>query len=151
MCERTDEWSVFCPNKLHRYIFFCFTHYNLVSIDNDHSYQRCCCSSCFSTYLMTSYSHLFVRTEPVITDPREMHTILLFSLRDLWGSLEPHSCQLSVASAEDQEGNTLMKVTCRTDSSAAVRAALTLVTPPPYLESTIYRFDVVNVDCGSKN
>lgn len=98
---------------------------------------------------MAHFSQVLVRTEPLITDPREMHTIVLFSLRDLWGTLERHSCQLSVASAVDDKGNnSLMRVTCRTDSIAAVRAALTLVTPPPYIESTLYRFDVVHVESG---
>jgi hypothetical protein len=97
--------------------------------------------------MTASYSNVLVRTEPVITDPREMQTILLFSLRALWGTLEPHSCQLSVSLVDG-----LQRVTCRTDSVAAVRAALTLVTPPPYLESTIYRFDVLQEEsCISQN
>ncbi len=96
---------------------------------------------------MTPYSNLLVRTEPVITDPREMQTILLFSLRALWGTLERHSCQLSVSLADGMQ-----RVTCRTDSVPAVRAALTLVTPPPYLESTIYRFDVLQVEnCANQD
>lgn len=103
---------------------------------------------------MTIDSHiLLVRTEPVITDPREMQTIVLFSLRALWGTLEPHSCQLSVSSADDKNRDSkkgMMRVKCRAESTAAVRAALTLVTPPPYLESTIYRFDVVSVESSSK-
>ena len=98
---------------------------------------------------MAIYSNILVRTEPVITDPREMQTIVQFSLRDLWGTLEPHSCQLSVSSADSSKQG-MMRVTCRTESVAAVRAALTLVTPPPYLESTIYRFDVVTVESSAK-
>lgn len=99
---------------------------------------------------MSMYSNILVQTEPVITDPREMQTIVQFSLRSLWGTLEPHSCQLSVSSAKNHDGQPgMMRLSCRTESVAAVRAALTLVTPPPYLESTIYRFDVVSVERSS--
>ena len=70
-------------------------------------------------------------------------TILTCSLKSLWGDLEPHSCMIQVIKDETKQG--LLVVRCRTDSMAAVRAALTLVTPPPYLESTLYRFDVIEV------
>jgi RNase P/RNase MRP subunit POP5 len=86
-----------------------------------------------------------VQTTPAVTDPRELVTILTFSLRDLFGDLESHSCRLEVSVAEDSSHRTL-DIICLTDSVPAVRAALTMVTPPGYLSSTVYRFDVMKVN-----
>jgi RNase P/RNase MRP subunit POP5 len=95
--------------------------------------------------MMTNHGRLLltVRTEPVVDDPREMKTIVTSSLQSLFGDLEPHSCQLTVMNSNDKKG--LLLITCPETSVSAVRAALTLVAPPPYLESTVYRFDVVNI------
>jgi RNase P/RNase MRP subunit POP5 len=102
-----------------------------------------------------SWSRLTVRTErgSLLNDPRELETLLRCSLKHLWGDLEPHGCLVRVASASTtthQDGDTerLFHVTCRDESVNAVRAALTLVTPPPYLESTIYRLDVIGTEQG---
>lgn len=81
-----------------------------------------------------------MKSEPHVDDPKELQTILLFSLKSLWGDLEPHSCMLQV-----EKKGTVLVVRCPSESVAAVRAALTLVTPPPYLESTLYRFDVAEI------
>ena len=81
-----------------------------------------------------------------------MQTILLFSLRSLWGDLEPYSCALRIKKAPDNHELTsgrntgLLIVECPMEDVQAVRAALTLVTPPPYLEETIYQFDVVDIE-----
>ncbi len=88
---------------------------------------------------------MIVRTQPKIQDPRELKTILTFSLRNLWGDLEPHSCMLDVQKDDSTSSEALLLVKCPTESVAAVRAALTMVTPPSYLASTVYRFDVVEV------
>lgn len=94
------------------------------------------------------WSSIVVQTKPVIHDPREMKTILTFSLRDLWGDLEPHSCMLDVQK-DANKGSLLLQIKCPPDSVAAVRAALTMVTPPSYLRSTVYQFDVVDIQLVS--
>jgi RNase P/RNase MRP subunit POP5 len=89
---------------------------------------------------------LIVQSNGDVQDPRELHTILIHSLRDLFGDLEPHSCSVVVdtaASGKDFAGK--FRVSCREESASQVRAALTWVTPPPYLEKNVYRFDVVDV------
>ena len=114
---------------------------------------------------ISNTSLLFVEAKPPIKDPREFLTILTSSLRSLFGELEYHSCQLQVvirkgnvvlvegndrgsgsATAEPSSKMMVMTVTCPTESVAAVRAALTMVTPPPYLSDSVYRFDVVKVE-----
>jgi RNase P/RNase MRP subunit POP5 len=90
------------------------------------------------------WSRIIVRTQPKMQDPREMKTILICSLRSLWGDFEPHSCTLDVEN-DSTSSEALLLVKCPTESVAAVRSALTMVTPPPYMDSTVYRFDVVEV------
>jgi len=87
------------------------------------------------------WCHLVVCSNPHVRDPKEMRTILTCSLRNLWGDLEPHSCLMEIL--KHDENSKLLIVRCRRKSMSAVRAALTLVTLPPYLESTNYRFDVI--------
>lgn len=105
-------------------------------------------------------SVLIVRSLPVIDDPKELHTILVFSLRHLWGDLESHSCDLKVrkhctttneTDASPLQPETLLAVQCRSESVSAVRAALTFVTPPSYLNDTLYRFDVLDVQNDESN
>ena len=102
------------------------------------------------------YSLIWVMSAPVIDDPRELQTIITFSLRSLWGDLESHSCDLIVEVAPigdrgtSTNGGASLVVRCRSDSVDAVRASLTLVTPPPYLEGTVYQFDVTDVQEDSR-
>jgi len=99
---------------------------------------------------------LWVRTLPRIDDVGEMKTILLFSLRSLWGDLEPYSCDIVVRkapqdhplNAEHSKSGVLI-VECPSTSSKQVRAALTLVSPPPYLEDTLFQFDVIDIQESS--
>jgi RNase P/RNase MRP subunit POP5 len=77
-----------------------------------------------------------------VEDPRELTTILQFSIRSLFGDLESHSYAVQITKATEV-GKFI--VSCSRSSVKAVRSALTMVTPPPYLESNIYRFDVVSV------
>ena len=79
-----------------------------------------------------------VQSTPRITDPKELHTIVLCSLESLFGKLQSHSIGLKVT----VDGSDLF-VQCRTESTKQVRAALTMVTPPPYLEDTVYCIDVL--------
>lgn len=82
-----------------------------------------------------------VQSEPKLDDARELETILVTSLRALFGEWEHHSCRIKVT----RDGETMFRVECLQTSVAAVRAALTMVTPPAYLDSTLFRFDVVQV------
>lgn len=87
------------------------------------------------------WATLRVQTFPPVTDPREMTTILTFSLRDLFGDFESHSCVMQVTTDEDG----IMKIKCPSESIKDIRAALILVTPPPYMAANQYRFDVLDV------
>ena len=86
-------------------------------------------------------SSLWVTSEPTVTDPREMATILTSSLRSLFGESEPHSCLVQV-----EPDNGSMRISCPRESTPYIRSALTMVTPPPYLLDNLYRFDVVKVE-----
>jgi RNase P/RNase MRP subunit POP5 len=88
--------------------------------------------------------HLEIQVTPTIHDARELNTILVSSIRALFGELEHYSCDLKVKRAVSEEKYSFV-VECPSDSVAAVRSALSVVTPPPYLSSTIYRFDVLSV------
>ena len=91
-----------------------------------------------------------------------METILLFSLRGLWGDLESHSFGTEVSALDDgvdccggtvvDKDSSLLVVECPHASTNFVRAALTMPTPPPYVdESTaVYRFDVVEIGTSGK-
>jgi RNase P/RNase MRP subunit POP5 len=85
---------------------------------------------------------LAIRVAPVLEDAREVNTILTSSLRALFGELEPHSCTVRVKKSASEAS---FFIDCPMDSVAAVRSALSMVTPPAYLSSTIYRFDVINL------
>jgi hypothetical protein len=98
---------------------------------------------------------LLVRTCPQVNDPREMQTILTCSLRSLWGDLEPHSGGMRVEQAGPDHCDpttatmggsnlSLLVVKCRPESEEAIKAALTWATLPPYMQDTVYRFDVVD-------
>jgi len=106
---------------------------------------------------MASTSSLWVRTSPRIDDAAEMKTILLFSLRSLWGELEPYSCEVTIKNAPAGhclsvgKSKALLVVECPTTSVNNVRAALTLVSTPPYLEDTTYQFDVLDIQQNSNN
>lgn len=88
------------------------------------------------------FSVLKVHVTPAVEDARELETILVTSLRALFGEWEHHSCQIKVQRVEEST----FRVECLDSSVGAVRAALTMVTTPPYLDSTVYRLDVVDTD-----
>ena len=95
------------------------------------------------------WSRIHVESSPPITDPRELTTILTFSLRDLFGDFEPHSCMVEVTKQgngdDHNNNNDTMIIKCPTESVKEVRAALTLVTPPSYILTSQYRFDILSV------
>jgi RNase P/RNase MRP subunit POP5 len=94
---------------------------------------------------MPPRSFLLVQSTPVVSDPREFETIVTFSLRSLFGDLEPHSCGVKVTNADDGNNN-LISVDCPPDSVASIRSALTMPTFPPYMDILIpHRFDIVKI------
>ena len=109
------------------------------------------------------YSELMVRcVSPRVNDPKELHTLVLFSLRNLFGDFEPHSSGMIVEFCNTKDdrsatdtGQTVdicrdddeqcFAIRCCTKSVSAIRASLTIVTPPPFLEDALYQFDVLKV------
>jgi RNase P/RNase MRP subunit POP5 len=90
---------------------------------------------------------LIVQTDPKIKDPRELNTILVSSIRSLFGEFEHHSSGMKVVQNDDDSETTddSFIIECPPESLSAIRSALTMVTPPLYLDSKIFRFDVVEV------
>jgi RNase P/RNase MRP subunit POP5 len=101
-----------------------------------------------------------VQSAPAIDDPRELQTILVSSLRGLFGDLETHSGRVRVGREEGGpgdpdgerrppakrgEGGPVLLVRCPIGSVPFVRAALAMATPPPYLDDRPYRIDVLRV------
>lgn len=86
---------------------------------------------------------LEVQATPTLHDASELSTILISSIRALFGELEHYSCNMKVKKVASE--NHSFVVECPGDSVAAIRSALCMVTPPPYLNSTIYRFDVLKL------
>lgn len=84
-------------------------------------------------------------------DPSELHTILVSSIRSLFGELESHSFGMEVKPSlglgPDNETHHQFTVECQRESVDAIRASLAMPTTPSYV-STIYRFDVIDIiDC----
>ena len=91
-----------------------------------------------------------VRCYPKIKDPSEFRTILITSIRSLFGELECHSFGLNIIPQQKpndrvDDNNYQFVVECYDKSMSAIRASLTMITTPSYLQSKIYRFDVVQV------
>lgn len=121
--------------------------------------QRLCSSRTIQHSATTS--KLVVRcTSPVLHDPKELHTVLVFSLRHLFGDFESHSYGMIVETYNNEDDAANIKlasntsssdstnylvIRCCTESVPAVRASLTIVTPPPYLEDALYQLDVINI------
>lgn len=84
---------------------------------------------------------MLVAAKPVVSDPRELETIIRSSLKSLFGETEPHGSFVQVLEATRR----YCIVKCSSTSVSATRAALTCPMPPPYLQSTHYRFDVIEI------
>ena len=78
-----------------------------------------------------------------VTSTSEFNSILISSIRALFGELESHSFGLKVTIADTQREDFQFVVECQKKSTDAIRASLTMVTPPTFLQSSIYRFDAV--------
>ena len=99
---------------------------------------------------MSERCQLEISESPKIGDARELKTILISSVRALFGELESFSYGLKVRKT-DVGGQQSFIVECSRESVPAIRSALSMVTPPPYLAGKIYRFDVVGVKLMGKN
>ena len=89
---------------------------------------------------------LEIQATPEMHDARELKTILNASLNALFGDFdgEYHGCQAVVTKSKGQTPSMFL-VECPQESMAAVRAAFSMVTTPPYLLGTVYRFDIINI------
>lgn len=96
-----------------------------------------------------SSCRITVRCSPEISDPSEMHTILVSSIRSLFGELESHSFGMEVKAlpALDSDNNKSpldhFTIDCKEDSVDAIRASLTMATTNQFGRKTVYRFDIV--------
>lgn len=92
-------------------------------------------------------SKLAIRCSPAVHDPSEFITILVSSVRALFGELEHHSARIKVSRVPDvYDGEYHFILECSKQSTDAIRASLTMVTTPSYLEPSIYRFDIFDID-----
>lgn len=87
-------------------------------------------------------SQIILQSTPQIQDPKEVHTILVNSLRALFGDFENHSCHLTVRKMPDGGSH---KVECRNDSVRFVRAALSMTYEPSFMTEKVYQLDVLKV------
>ena len=97
---------------------------------------------------MQQSRHRFgIRCLPEIRDPSEFTTILVASLRSLFGEMEHYSANVKVSQAGNvQNEDYQFIVECDGQSKNAIRASLTMVTTPIYLASNVYRFDVISLE-----
>eukprot|EP00980_Cylindrotheca_fusiformis_P007727 scaffold1638_cov120-Cylindrotheca_fusiformis.AAC.10 len=109
-----------------------------------------CLSTTISTTCLSSMKYpkkcqLAIRATPTMHDAREMNTILVSSIHALFGDFrgENYVVGLKVEKATDTDHS--FTIECPGESAAAVRSALSMVTPPGYLSNVIYRFDVVRI------
>jgi RNase P/RNase MRP subunit POP5 len=106
---------------------------------------------------------LGVHSSPEIQDPSELTTILMTSLKALFGELESHSFGMTVekkpstlflsssSSNGGDSSSSCLVVKCRPESVPAIRAALTMPTLPAYMQETgsnVYGFDTTFLKDG---
>lgn len=95
-----------------------------------------------------SRAHRFgIRCLPLIHDLSEFTTILLSSLRSLFGEMECYSAKIKVSKvANAQEEDYQFLVECDRQSKNAIQASLTMITTPTYLSPNVYRFDAISLE-----
>jgi|Transcript_17473 hypothetical protein len=98
-----------------------------------------------------------IRAVPAIHDPREFETIVLHSLRSMYGEVScsmPHGLHVLQCNKQTLETNggdysrsSDILICCRQSYLDVLRAALTFPSIPPHLKDTVslYRFDVIAV------
>lgn len=110
-------------------------------------------------FAMTSkeevHRHLVIQCHPTIADRRELETILLCSLKDLFGLFSDINNMVSVL--DTNRNKALLR--CHQSHVSSVRAALTFCSPPPYLVDQycsedgddtdfVFAFDVLEICNG---
>ena len=61
--------------------------------------------------------------------------------------MECYSANVEISSVNDaEEKDYQFIIECEEQSKNAIRASLTMVTTPTYLESNVYRFDTVSIE-----
>lgn len=100
------------------------------------------CNIMNSERIQSGMCRLTVRSDPSVIDSRELESILLTSLRALFGEWNQHCFKVEAECV----GDGLFFVDCSSQSLGAVRSALAMNSPPPYLKSALYLFDVVAVE-----
>ena len=88
-----------------------------------------------------------IRCSPLIQDPKEFNTILVSSLRSLFGEIECYSANINLSTVDNTEKKDYQFIIeCDSQSASAIRASLTFATGPSYLARNIYRFDTIWLD-----
>jgi hypothetical protein len=103
-----------------------------------------------------SVGRILVGCTPVIRDPSEMYTIVVSSIRSLFGELESHSFGMEVKASssslstemeysdnDDKSSSYHFIIECDEQSVDAIRASLTMATTNQFGSNTVYRFDVI--------
>lgn len=88
---------------------------------------------------------LAITATPKMRDAREMNTILVSSIHALFGDFRGENYSYGVKVEQATNTDFSFTIECPRDSVAAVRSALSMVTPPGYLSHSVYRFDVVQI------
>mmetsp|Transcript_24052 Transcript_24052/g.36698 ORF Transcript_24052/g.36698 Transcript_24052/m.36698 type:complete len:105 (-) Transcript_24052:560-874(-) len=91
-----------------------------------------------------------IRTTPPVSDPRELNTIIVSSLRSLFGDSEPYSQGIAVLECRECSDPTIQEskeaiVECQTSSLDWMRAALTFSSTPSFLQGSVYRLEFLDI------
>ena len=106
-------------------------------------------------------SYALLHTMPPIKDPKELNTIILTSIRSMFGECQSYTVGLTVIDCRRRRhpnqlpGTTHLKsnshdsyeavIECPTNFLPYIRAALTFPSPPSYLSDTMYCIDFIEV------
>lgn len=99
-------------------------------------------------------SKVTIRTTPAVKDPRQLESIIIASLRSLFGDCQAYSCELRVLECRPCPSSGSIKfqnsydaiLECPNSSVEHIRAALTFSSTPKFLDGEIYRIDFLHCD-----
>lgn len=86
-----------------------------------------------------------LRTDPPMTCPRELETVLVASLRALFGAWEPYSARMTVTKLPNTNADFVIRCQNSGDTVDKIRVAATMVSTPAFMNSGVLRLDVVDV------
>lgn len=78
-------------------------------------------------------------------DARELNTIIMSSIYALFGDAQGENYCYGLKVENDPKSPSSFVLQCPEESVAYIRSALVMVTPPNYLSSIVYRFDVLDI------